>query len=66
MAFANQFKTPPKSQVKSNLSQHSGVVKAKDKIAQDDTNTNKSRKKTGNIFKYILHLLLYSKIIPNM
>ncbi|XP_067208133.1 trichohyalin-like isoform X2 [Linepithema humile] len=47
MAFANQFKTPPKSQVKSNLSQHStGVLKAKDKIAQDDTSTIKSRKKT--------------------
>ncbi|XP_036146293.1 uncharacterized protein LOC105837289 isoform X2 [Monomorium pharaonis] len=47
MAFANQFKTLSKSQVKPNLSQHStGALKMKDKAVQDDTSVNKSRKKT--------------------
>ncbi|XP_018395795.1 PREDICTED: trichohyalin-like isoform X2 [Cyphomyrmex costatus] len=45
MAFANQFKVLPKSQVKPNLSYHStGALKTKDKSVQDDI--NKSRKKT--------------------
>ncbi|KYM80481.1 hypothetical protein ALC53_09031 [Atta colombica] len=45
MAFANQFKALPKSQVKPNMSQHStGTLKTKDKTIQDDI--NKSRKKT--------------------
>ena len=49
MAFANQFKALPKSQVKPNMSQHStGTLKTKDKTIQDDI--NKSRKKTGDIF----------------
>ncbi|XP_019889605.2 trichohyalin isoform X2 [Ooceraea biroi] len=47
MAFANKFKVLLKPQVKSNLSQHStGALKMKDKGAQDDTSTSKSRKKT--------------------
>lgn len=47
MAFANQFKVLSKSQIKSNLQHSTGALKTKDKTAQDDTNTNKSRKKTG-------------------
>lgn len=55
MAFANQFKTLPKSQIKSNLSQHStGAIKTKDKTIQDDMNINKSKKKTG-ISVYIFY-----------
>jgi len=58
MAFANKFKVLLKPQVKSNLSQHStGALKMKDKTAQDDTNMNKSKKKTGNITKYIFLLI---------
>lgn len=47
MAFANQFKVLSKSQIKSNLQHSTGASKTKDKTTQDDTNTNKSRKKTG-------------------
>lgn len=47
MAFANQFKVLSKSQIKSNLQHSTGALKIKDKTVQDDTNTNKSRKKTG-------------------
>lgn len=51
MAFANKFKVLPKSQIKSNLSQHTiGVSKVKHKAIQDDTNINRSRKKTGKSF----------------
>jgi len=60
MAFANQFKTLPKSQVKPNLSQHStGALKTKNKTVQDDINVNKSRKKTGDTIKYIYFILKY-------
>jgi len=60
MAFANQFKTLPKSQVKPNLSQHStGALKTKNKTVQDDINVNKSRKKTGDTTKYIYFILKY-------
>lgn len=48
MAFANKFNVLPKPQVKANLSQHSTALKTKDKVAQEDTNINKSRKKPGN------------------
>lgn len=47
MAFANQFKVLSKSQIKSNSPHSTGTLKTKDKTLQDDTNTNKSRKKTG-------------------
>lgn len=46
MAFANQFKVLSKSQIKSNSQHSTGTSKTKDKTMQDDTNTNKSRKKT--------------------
>lgn len=55
MAFANQFKALPKSQVKSNMSQHSSAaLKTKDKTVQDDI--NKSRKKTGDTFYHKIYL----------
>lgn len=63
MAFANKFKVLP--QVKSNLSQHStGSLKVKDKAMQDETNVNKSRKKTGicNILYNIYISLLCNNI----
>lgn len=54
MAFANKFNVLPKPQVKATLSQHStGTLKTKDKVVQEDTNTNKSRKKPGNIIENI-------------
>ncbi|KAM0729813.1 Uncharacterized protein ACS0PU_003690 [Formica fusca] len=46
MAFANQFKVLSKSQIKSNLQHSTGAFKMKDKTVHDDTNINKSRKKT--------------------
>lgn len=64
MAFANQFKALPKSQAKSNLSQHSiGTIKTKDKIIQDDVNINKSRKKTGDIINCIYFITKCLRII---
>lgn len=60
MAFANQFKALHKSQVKPNLSQHStGALKTKDKPIQDDTNINKSKKKTGDTIKHIYFIIEY-------